>query len=51
MRVESGSRAIPPAEIVGQHFSRFYTPADQAAGRPARALQIAHETGRYEEEG
>jgi PAS domain S-box-containing protein len=39
------------AEIVGQHFSRFYTPADQAAGKPARALQTAVETGHYEEEG
>ena len=39
------------AEIVGQHFSRFYTPADQAAGKPARALRIAVETGHYEEEG
>lgn len=37
-------------EIIGQHFSRFYTPADQQAGRPARALQIARESGRYEEE-
>jgi PAS domain S-box-containing protein len=24
-------------EIIGQHFSRFYTPSDQAAGKPARA--------------
>ena len=39
------------AEIVGQHFSRFYTPADRAAGKPARALQIALDTGHYEEEG
>jgi PAS domain S-box-containing protein len=39
------------AEIVGQHFSRFYTPADQAAGKPRKALQIALETGHYEEEG
>ncbi|MGX9425973.1 MULTISPECIES: PAS domain-containing sensor histidine kinase [Bradyrhizobium] len=38
-------------EIVGQHFSRFYTPADRAAGKPARALKIAEETGHYEEEG
>jgi PAS domain S-box-containing protein len=38
-------------EIVGQHFSRFYTPADQASGKPARALKIAVETGHYEEEG
>ena len=40
-----------PDEIVGQHFSRFYTDADRAAGRPARALQIASTTGRYDEEG
>ncbi len=38
-------------EIVGQHFSRFYTAADQASGKPARALKIAFETGHYEEEG
>jgi PAS domain S-box-containing protein len=38
-------------EIVGQHFSRFYTPADQASGKPQRALQIARDTGKYEEEG
>ncbi len=40
-----------PEEIIGQHFSCFYSPADQAAGRPARALQLALENGRYEEEG
>jgi PAS domain S-box-containing protein len=40
-----------PEEIIGQHFSRFYTSADQAAGRPARALRLALENGRYEEEG
>src|ERR1700712_4016621 len=40
-----------PEEIVGQHFSRFYTPADQANGKPARALKTAEEQGRYEEEG
>jgi PAS domain S-box-containing protein len=39
------------SEIVGQHFSRFYIPADQAAGKPARALKIAVETGHYEEDG
>jgi PAS domain S-box-containing protein len=38
-------------EIVGQHFSRFYTPIDQAAEKPARALKIAVETGHYEEDG
>src|SRR6201746_2927918 len=40
-----------PQEIVGQHFSRFYPPADQTNGKPARALGIAREHGRYEEEG
>lgn len=44
-------KGYTPDEIIGQSFARFYTPADQAAGRPARALQIAEETGHYEEEG
>jgi PAS domain S-box-containing protein len=39
------------AEIIGRHFSCFYTEPDRLAGRPARALRIARETGRYEEEG
>src|SRR5258707_11910164 len=38
-------------EIVGQHFSRFYTEVDRANGKPARALGIARDKGRYEEEG
>src|SRR5215472_2316296 len=38
-------------EILGQHFSRFYTETDRANGKPARALRIAREQGRYEEEG
>jgi PAS domain S-box-containing protein len=38
-------------EIIGQHFSRFYTERDRAAGVPARALQIAAQEGRYEAEG
>ena len=44
-------KGYAPEEIIGQSFSRFYTPADQAAGRPARALEHAEKTGRYEEEG
>jgi PAS domain S-box-containing protein len=39
------------SEIRGQHFSRFYTPADRAIDKPKRALQIAIDSGRYEEEG
>jgi PAS domain S-box-containing protein len=38
-------------EIVGRHFSAFYTPAAVAAGRPAAGLEIATTEGRYEEEG
>jgi PAS domain S-box-containing protein len=38
-------------EIVGSHFSRFYTPEDQAAGVPKRALTTAGTTGRFEAEG
>ena len=38
-------------EIVGQHFSRFYTPEDQAAGIPALALETAEREGRFEAEG
>jgi PAS domain S-box-containing protein len=38
-------------EIVGQHFSQFYTAEDRAAGTPARALAIAAKEGRYEGEG
>jgi PAS domain S-box-containing protein len=44
-------KGYTPEEIIGQHFSRFYTPADREVGRPARALSIARESGRYEEEG
>jgi len=38
-------------EIVGQHFSRFYTEGDRAAGVPMRTLRTATEQGRYEAEG
>lgn len=38
-------------EIIGQHFSRFYTPEDAAAGLPARVLETAATSGHYEGEG
>jgi PAS domain S-box-containing protein len=38
-------------EVVGSHFSRFYTPEDQAEGKPARALAIAAAEGRFDAEG
>lgn len=44
-------KGYSPGEILGQHFSRFYTETDRANGKPARALGIAREKGRYEEEG
>jgi PAS domain S-box-containing protein len=34
-------------EIIGQHFSRFYTDEDRVAGAPDRALNAAAETGRF----
>ncbi|MGV7207230.1 PAS domain S-box protein [Oxalobacteraceae bacterium A2-2] len=40
-----------PEEIIGRHFSLFYTVEDRANGRPARALRIAAEEGRFEDEG
>ncbi|QCO06005.1 hybrid sensor histidine kinase/response regulator [Azospirillum argentinense] len=39
------------AEIIGQHFSRFYTDDDQRAGVPQRALSIASIEGKFEAEG
>lgn len=38
-------------EIVGQHFSRFYTVEDAARGRPGQALEQAATSGRFEDEG
>jgi PAS domain S-box-containing protein len=38
-------------EVVGQHFSRFYTEEDRARGLPRRALETAEREGRYESEG
>jgi PAS domain S-box-containing protein len=38
-------------EIIGQHFSKFYTPEAAAQGKPAMELKGAAEQGRFEEEG
>jgi PAS domain S-box-containing protein len=38
-------------EVIGQHFSRFYTEEDRNGAKPFEALRQAAETGRYEEEG
>jgi len=38
-------------EILGQHFSIFFTKEDQALGKPEKAMEIACTTGRFEAEG
>ncbi|WP_429435341.1 PAS domain S-box protein [Pseudomonas sp. BS3782 TE3695] len=37
-----------PEEVIGQHFSMFYTPEDREAGEPQRALEMATREGRFE---
>jgi PAS domain S-box-containing protein len=38
-------------DIIGRHFSSFYTPQDQQAGKPATELRQARANGRVEDEG
>jgi PAS domain S-box-containing protein len=38
-------------EIIGKHFSCFYSPEDLARSHPAEVLRTAIEKGRFEEEG
>jgi PAS domain S-box-containing protein len=38
-------------EIIGQHFSRFYTEEDRRDNVPVKALQTAARTGKFEMEG
>src|SRR4029453_9647006 len=40
-----------PSEIIGQHFSIFYTPADIARDWPTFELTRATREGRFEDEG
>jgi len=40
-----------PEEIIGKHFSTFYTQEDVDDGKPERELQIARAEGRVEDEG
>lgn len=39
------------SEIVGRHFSAFYTEEDRRNGLPARALETARREGKFEGEG
>jgi PAS domain S-box-containing protein len=50
----SGARRIKgytAEEIIGQNFSRFYTPEDVAQGLPAKVLRTAREEGHFAGEG
>jgi len=44
-------KGYAPEEIIGEHFSRFYTEEDRAAGLPAVSLATAVRDGRFEKEG
>ncbi|OLF53832.1 PAS domain-containing sensor histidine kinase [Pseudomonas chlororaphis] len=44
-------KGYSPEEIIGAHFSRFYTEQDRAAGEPAKALEAATREGRFEKQG
>lgn len=49
----SGARRIKgydAKEIVGKHFSRFYTPDDIRINKPKQNLELAAEKGKYEDE-
>jgi PAS domain S-box-containing protein len=45
------TKGYQASEIIGQHFSRFYTPEDLKAGIPKKALKQAREEGRFTAEG
>ena len=38
-------------EIIGKHFSTFYTPEDRTAGIPQQVLETARREGKFEGEG
>ena len=44
-------KGYKPSEIIGQHFSRFYSEEDVRDGHPQRLLDLAMEEGRAEDEG
>ena len=50
----SGAQRIKgytPDEIVGKHFSRFYTEEDREAGKPWEVLAVARREGHVQDEG
>ena len=44
-------KGYTPEEIIGSHFSRFYSEEDKANHKPERELEIAREKGSVEDEG
>jgi PAS domain S-box-containing protein len=44
-------KGYSPEEIVGKHFSQFYSEHDRATGLPAKALATARSQGKFEDEG
>ncbi len=44
-------KGYAPEEIIGRHFSDFYTETDRAAGLPRIGLETATRNGRWENEG
>ncbi len=44
-------KGYSPEEIIGRHFSQFYSEEDRAAGLPAHALETALAEGKFEAEG
>ncbi|HZE61642.1 MAG TPA: MASE1 domain-containing protein [Burkholderiales bacterium] len=44
-------KGYSPAEIVGEHFSRFYPAEEVARGKPQWELEVAAREGRFAEEG
>jgi PAS domain S-box-containing protein len=45
------AKGYAAADVMGRHFSMFFTEEDRRAGRPAQALEEAARTGRFESEG
>ncbi|WP_420820746.1 PAS domain S-box protein [Rhizobium tubonense] len=44
-------KGYEPEEIIGEHFSKFYTDEDRADDLPRKALDTASREGRFEKEG
>ncbi|CAG8128091.1 unnamed protein product [Penicillium nalgiovense] len=51
LRVAITSKEYTPSEIIGKHFSVFYSPEDYDRDKPGRGLRLALQNGRIEDEG